>query len=216
MVIKTAVATVIDYIYRSIRYSIDTVIYILIIAATVITMVLNAALSLLILSEEIIIAYLILPWTPTSRIGDIFYFLKRWGFPGSITLTLYIVFVLVFVTVNIIGLELHYLQVNENLQLSFEEFKNSLISSLKLFVVIHRFLHVLSNEAALRRTCSLLRKRLKFEQNEELDEKQLAEGLDDDLEVESLKYELEKAKSELEAMRLSYSRLQERLEKKVD
>ncbi|GFX59752.1 uncharacterized protein TNCV_1777911 [Trichonephila clavipes] len=97
-------------------------------------------------------------------IGDIVCYLRKWGLPVKLPISLYIFFVVVFFTLSIISLELHYLQINESLKTNFDEFKSSTFTAIKIFVVIHRFVHLLSNESSLRSTCKLLRKRLKFEQ----------------------------------------------------
>ncbi|GFY53125.1 uncharacterized protein TNIN_132851 [Trichonephila inaurata madagascariensis] len=153
---------------------------------------------------------------PVNKIGDIICYLRRWGLPVKLPISLYIFFVVVFFTLSIISLELHYLQINENLKTNFDEFKSSTFTAIKIFVVIHRFVHLLSNESSLRNTCKLLRKRLKFEQNEELDEEILAEGLDDNLEVEKLRFELDQTKEQLEFLKQSNARLQRELERKSE
>ncbi|XP_054718731.1 uncharacterized protein LOC129228113 [Uloborus diversus] len=213
MVVKSIFGSVISNVYNIFRSLVDTAFYIILQSTIFSTMVLNAALSLLVLFEEIAIICLLLPWIPAKRIGSIFGFIRKLGFPEKITLSLYIVMVLVVMVLNLIALELHYLQLDENLLSSFDEFRNNLFTSLKLFVVMHRFLHLLSNEASLRKTCKLLKKRLKIEQDEELDEKDLGETVDDDTEVDILRGELERTRLDLEAMKLAYATLQEKIEK---
>ncbi|GFU46066.1 uncharacterized protein NPIL_27831 [Nephila pilipes] len=214
MVIKRTVSYIVKNVYNGLRYCVDTVVYITILVTTFFIMVFNAALSVVILLEELIVFCLILPWIPVNKIGDIICYLRKWGLPVKLPISLYIFFVVVYVTLNIISLELHYIQVNESLKSNFDEFRSSTFTSIKLFVVIHRFVHLLSNESSLRKTCRLLRKRLKFEQNEELDEETLAEGLNDDnLEVEKLRFELDQTREQLESLKQSHARLQRELEK---
>ncbi|KAF8793225.1 hypothetical protein HNY73_004734 [Argiope bruennichi] len=216
MVIKRTVGALVRNVYNFFRYCIDTIVYVTIVVTTFCIMVLNAALSFVNLLEEIIVFVLILPWIPINRIGDIICYLRKWGLPVKLPIALYIFFVVLFATLSILSLELHYLHVNENLSTNFEEFKNNVFTAVKIFIVIHRFLYHLSNESSLRKTCKLLKKRLKFEQNEELDEKDLAEGLDDNLEVEKLRFELDETKEQLESLRMSYAKLRRELEKKAD
>ncbi|GFX59755.1 hypothetical protein TNCV_1777941 [Trichonephila clavipes] len=52
--------------------------------------------------------------------------------------------------------------------------------------------------------------------NEELDEEILAEGLDDNLEVEKLRFELDQTKEQLEFLKQSNARLQRELERKSE
>lgn len=173
---------------------------------------LNTALSLLILLEEVIIVFLVLPWAPTKRIGQLFYFLRRWGFPGKLTFVVYVVFAIVIVLLNIVGLELYYLQVNEELQNTFNEFRSNLFTSLKLFIVVHRFLNLLSNEASLKSVCKSLQKKLKLQEGEAFEYKD-GEFVEDDEEVQQLKEELEQVKQELLASRAVISRLQRQSDK---
>ncbi|GIX97880.1 uncharacterized protein CEXT_398851 [Caerostris extrusa] len=127
--------------------------------------------------------------------GDVVCYLRKWGFPVKLPLSLYIFFVVLFLAFSFLSLELHYLQSNEGLTSSFDEFKSSTFTAIKIFVIIHRFLYLLSNESSLRKTCKILKKRLKFEQNEELDDAELAEGLEDDLQVEKLRFELDETEN---------------------
>ncbi|GIY49249.1 uncharacterized protein CDAR_524041 [Caerostris darwini] len=215
MVIKSSVGAVVRWVYNSIRFCIDTLVYIAVVVTTFCNMVLNTILSFVILLEEMIVFCLVIPWIPVNKVGDIVCYLRKWGFPVKLPLSLYIFFVVLFLTLSFLSLELHYLQANEGLTSSFDEFKSSTFTAIKIFVIIHRFLYLLSNESSLRKTCKILKKRLKFEQNEELDDAELAEGLEDDLQVEKLRFELDETREQLESLRRSYSELQQELKRKT-
>ncbi|XP_021003512.2 uncharacterized protein [Parasteatoda tepidariorum] len=212
MVLLSFFSLVLRKIYYCYRYSVDTLLYIATVVTTASLMVLNAALSFLILLEEFVVFCLILPWIPTKKLGDIVNFIRKWGFPTRIHFLVYISLGALFVIFYFISLELHYLQINENLRVSFDEFRNSLLTVVKLFIVIHRFFDHLCTESSLRNTCKVLRKRLKDEKGEDFDTMEALEAIDDDLELENLRYELKKTKLELDCLRTSYSKLQQQIE----
>lgn len=147
--------------------------------------------------EEFFLICLVLPWVPSYRLGELLNFAKKFRLPVNLTFTMYFTFSIVFIVVNIVGLELHVLQVNELVRESFDVFRWNLFHALKFCIIIHRVLSLSMNEASLRQTAKTLDVSLQAILEEKDKENVKQKSHQDNLEVQLLREELQKTKNEL-------------------
>lgn len=171
--------------------------------------VMNAVMGFFLYVEEFFLLCLVLPWVPSYRLGEILSYTKRIHLPGNVAFTMYFTFLMVFIVVNIVALELHVLQVSEIVRNTFDEFRWNLFHALKLCVIIHRVLSLSINEAVLRFSHKTLESSLQtFLEEKGKQNSKVGINEDGKKEIESLREELQRTKNELNSTKSLLTKLQ--------